>query len=88
MEYNTKYKSYNYVPTVVIANIPKTPEQQIAFLKTQVTELQAKNILEVYPNVVEDVMQNQPIDISKIKGIGEITWKNIKEKCRGSIRLA
>ena len=80
MEYNTKYKSYNYVPTVVIANIPKTQEQQIAFLKTQVTELQAKNILEVYPNVVEDVMQNKPIDISQIKGIGEITWKNIKEK--------
>lgn len=80
MEYNTKYKSYNYVPTVVIANIPKTPEQQIAFLKTQVTELQAKNILEVYPNVVEDVMQNKPIDVSQIKGIGEITWKHIKEK--------
>ena len=80
MEYNAKYKSYNYVPTVVIANIPKTQEQQIAFLKTQVTELQAKNILEVYPNVVEDVMQNKPIDVSQIKGIGEITWKNIKEK--------
>ena len=49
-------------------------------MKTQVTELQAKNILEVYPNVVEDVMQNKLIDVSQIKGIGEITWKNIKEK--------
>lgn len=80
LEYNAKYKSYNYVPIVVIANIPKTQEQQIAFLKTQVTELQAKHIIEVYPNIVEDVIQNKPIDISKIKGIGEVTWKNIKEK--------
>lgn len=80
IEYNAKYKSYNYIPKIVIANIPKTREQQIAFLKTQVTELQAKNILDVYPDVVENVMQNRSVDISKIKGIGEVTWKNIKEK--------
>lgn len=84
MEYNAKYKSYNYVPTIITANVPKTPEQQINFLKTQVTPLQAKNILAVYPNVIEDVMQNKEIDYTKIKGVGEITWNNIKEKILGN----
>ncbi len=80
LEYNTKYKSYNYVPILIVTTIPKTYEQQVNFLKTQVTALQAKNILSVYPNVVEDVMQNKEIDISLIKGVGEITWGQIKGK--------
>ena len=80
LEYNTKYKSYNYVPILVATTIPKTYEQQANFLKTQVTTLQAKNILSVYPNIVEDVMQNKDVDISLIKGVGEITWEQIKSK--------
>lgn len=84
MEYNAKYKSYNYVPTIITVNVPKTPEQQISFLKTQVTPLQAENILAVYPNVIEDVMQNKEIDYTKIKGVGEITWNNIREKILGN----
>lgn len=80
LEYSAKYKSYNYVPSLVATTIPKTYEQQANFLKTQVTELQAKNILAVYPNIVEDVMQNKEIDISLIKGVGAITWEQIKGK--------
>lgn len=80
LEYSAKYKSYNYVPQIVSTTTPKTYEQQVNFLKTQVTELQAKNILAVYPNVVEDVMQNKEIDVSLIKGVGEITWEQIKTK--------
>lgn len=77
-EYNAKYKAYQYVPLSVTTSIPKTEEQQIAYLKTQVTELQAKNILTVYPNVVDDVLHNREIDYTKINGIGEITWNSIK----------
>lgn len=80
LEYNAKYKSYQYVPEMITTTIPKTIEQQVQFLKTQVTELQAKNILDVYPNVVDDVMNNREIDYKKIKGIGELTWEKIKER--------
>lgn len=77
-EYNAKYKAYQYVPSSVTTSVPKTEEQQIAYLKTQVTELQAKNILAAYPNVVDDVLHNREIDYTKINGIGEITWNRIK----------
>ncbi len=80
LEYNAKYKAYQYIPEMITTTIPKTIEQQTQFLKVLVTELQAKNILDVYPNVVDDVMNNREVDYKKIKGVGEITWENIKEK--------
>lgn len=84
LEFNKKYNSFNYVPQTVSAVQPKTQEQQIAFLKTQVTEMQAENILSVYPNVVEDTMNDKDIDYTKIKGVGEITWNRIKDKIIGN----
>ena len=80
VEYNSKYKTWNYVPEVITSSVPKTLEQQIAFLKTQVTETQAKNILDVYPNIIEDVLQNKEVDFNNIKGIGEVTWNRIKDR--------
>uniref|UniRef100_UPI0040294D04 helix-hairpin-helix domain-containing protein n=1 Tax=Ruminococcus bicirculans (ex Wegman et al. 2014) TaxID=1160721 RepID=UPI0040294D04 len=77
--FNSKYNSYQYTPISITANVPKTEEQQIAYLKTQVTELQAKNILAVYPNVIDDVIHNREIDFTKIKGIGERSWNRIKD---------
>lgn len=76
--YNAKYSSYQYSPSLITVNIPQSEEQQIAYLKTQVTELQAKNILAAYPNVVDDVINNKEIDYSRIKGIGEKSWNKIK----------
>lgn len=84
LEFNKKYNSFNYVPQTVSAVQPKSQEQQIAFLKTQVTETQAENILSVYPNVVEDTMNGKDIDYTKIKGVGEITWNKIREKIIGN----
>jgi len=77
--FNSKYNSYQYTPISITANVPKTEEQQIAYLKTQVTELQAKNILAVYPNIIDDVIHNREIDFMKIKGIGERSWNRIKD---------
>lgn len=81
LTYNNKYKSYQYDPKVVSAKIPKTVDQQEMFLKTILTENQAKILLEVYPNIVNEVINNEDhVDLSKLKGIKEYTWKNIREK--------
>ena len=81
LEYSQKYKSYNYVPTIVTANVPKTESQQELFLQSLVTETQAKTIIEKYPNIINDVIgNNDNVDISCLKGIGKPTWDNIKEK--------
>ena len=78
-EYNKKYKQYQYAPITVTADVPKTHEEQINYLKTQVTKHQAENILAIYPNVVDDVINNIEIDYTKIKGVGEFTWNKIKK---------
>lgn len=80
LEYNQKYKSYNYNPKTVLAVKPKTLQQQAAFLQTLVTKTQAENILNAYPNVIDDVINNKEIDTGKIKGVGEKTWQNIKSR--------
>ena len=79
VEYNKKYKSWQYQPSMITSVVPKTHDEQVAYLKTQVTELQAKNILAIYPNVVDDVMNGKDIDYSVIHGIGEYTWNKIKK---------
>lgn len=79
VEYNKKYKSWQYQPSMITSVVPKTHDEQVAYLKTQVTGLQAKNILEIYPNVVDDVMNGKDIDYSVIHGIGEYTWNKIKK---------
>ena len=78
-EYNKKYKQYQYAPITVTADVPKTHEEQVNYLKTQVTKQQAENILAIYPDVVDNVINNIEIDYTKIKGVGEFTWNKIKK---------
>lgn len=81
LEYNQKYKSYNYVPTIVTANVPKTESQQELFLQSLVTPIQAKTIIEKYPNIINDVINSSDnVDVSQLKGIGKATWEDIREK--------
>lgn len=81
LEYSQKYKTYNYIPTIVTANVPKTEAQQELFLQSLVTPTQAKTIIEKYPNIINDVIgNNDNVDITCLKGIGKSTWDNIKEK--------
>lgn len=81
LTYNEKYRNYQYVPKVVSAKVPKTVEQQELFLKTIITENQAEVLLEAYPNIVNEVVNNQDhVDLSQLKGIKEYTWNRIREK--------
>lgn len=81
LEYNAKYKSYQYKPKIVTATKPKSEQQQKCFLKSVVSEKQAETLLEHYPNIVQDIVAgNDNIDVSILKGIGDKTYAKIKEK--------
>lgn len=82
LEYNQKYKSYQYIPINVTAIVPKTEEAQKAFLETIITKRQADILLEAYPNIVDDTVNNRvdDIDLEKTKGIKDYTWNYIKER--------
>ena len=52
------------------------------FLQSIISPSIAENLINAYPNVVEDVVNGslKTIEYSKVKGVREITWKRIKEK--------
>lgn len=81
LDYNAKYKSYQYRPKSVISVTPKSVEQQKQFLLSIVTERQANTLLEQYPDIVQQIIDGEDnVDLSILKGIGEKTYSSIKEK--------
>lgn len=71
-----------YSPLSVYAIIPHSRENQLLFLKSMIPESIAENLINVYPNIVEDVVSNKIdiIDYSLVKGVREKTWLRIKDK--------
>lgn len=81
LEYNNKYKSYQYKPKSIVSIVPKTEEQQRQFLESIITQRQANILLEQYPNIVQDIINGTDnVDLSILKGIGDYTYNSIKEK--------
>ena len=80
-EYNKKFDQYQYVPVSVVATTPKSYEDQRTFLKSLTSESIAENILNEYPNVVEDVMNGELKDLEydKIHGVGKATWDRVRK---------
>lgn len=79
-----KDKKYGdqYTPIAIYAIIPQSRETQLLFLKSMIPEWMADNLINAYPNVVNDVANGtlKTIDYSLVKGVREITWNNIKKK--------
>ena len=79
-----KDKKYGdqYTPIAIYAIIPQSRETQLLFLKSMIPEWMADNLINSYPNVVNDVATGtlNTIDYSLVKGVREITWNKIKEK--------
>ena len=71
-----------YSPLSVYAIIPHSKENQLLFLKSMISESVAENLINAYPNIVEDVVSNKinTIDYNLVKGVGEKTWLRIKDK--------
>lgn len=81
LTFNKKYNKYQYEPIKIMSSVPKSSEQQKSFLQSILTENQANVLIENYPNIVEDIMNGQDnVDFAKLKGIGDYTYKRIKDK--------
>lgn len=80
-EYNKKYESWQYKPSIITSIAPQSEDATRTFLSFILTETQTNTLLSVYPNIVHEVMNGTDnIDLSKLRGIGEKTWVKIKEK--------
>lgn len=78
--YNKKYNSHQLEFIESKQDIPKDNFKKKQFLKFILTDIQAKTLLEVYPDIIEKVINNEEIDLTKTKGIKEYTFERIKTK--------
>lgn len=76
-KYGTSYKVIN-----IKRDMPTTIEGTYIFLSEILTDNQARVLVENYPDIIQKVKDNNldDIDLSKLKGIGEKTFQNIKDK--------
>lgn len=89
LEYVKKIKGYQYTIKSVELVQPKTKEEQELYLRSIVTNNQAQAILEVYPNIVDDVISGKDeVNLDLIKGVGQVTWDKIKEKIIANFALS
>lgn len=80
-EYNSRYKTWNYIPVNVTAIAPTCIEESKLFLEGILTEKQANVLLQEYPNIVQEIIDGtDKVDVGKLHGIGEITYNNIRQK--------
>lgn len=78
--FNKKYNKWQYEPISIKIQKPDSAEERKKFLQCILTEKQVESILSVYPNIIDMVVNEEPVDVSIIKGVGEKSFKNIKDK--------
>lgn len=80
-KYDKTY-GHQYTPITIYALIPQTKESQLMFLQSIISPWMAENLINAYPNVVNDVANGtlKEIDYDLVKGVREYTWNKIKEK--------
>lgn len=80
-EYNSRYNTWNYVPISVTAIAPSSSRDAKFFLESILTERQADTLIKAYPNIVQEIIDGKDnVDVSKLYGIGQKTYDNIKQK--------
>lgn len=89
VEENTKY-GYGYKVLNIRRNKPQSATDMYVFLQEILTINQAETLYEVYPDIVERVMNNDldDIDLNKLHGIKEYTFEIIKDKIVENFCLA
>ena len=80
-EENGKY-GYQYKVVNIRREKPTNKTTTRKFLQEILTQKQADALLNVYPNIVDKVINNDlnDIDLSKVKGIADATFNKIKNK--------
>ena len=98
LQYNTEYDicvenectKYGYKVINISFKRPTTQEEMFIFLSEILTNRQAETLYNNYPDIVDRVKENRldDIDLSKLKGIGEKTFKKIVNKIAKNFCLA
>ena len=88
VEYEKKGKYESYIVKRFINNpMDMNSNEAFNFLSELVGDTLADNILKIYPNFIKMIIQEKQdeIDISKIYGVGEVTFQRIIKKINDNI---
>lgn len=78
--FNKKYKKWQYEVIDIKVQKPDSAETRRKFMECILTERQVDSLLSVYPNIIDMIINEEYVDVSKIKGVREKSFKNIKNK--------
>lgn len=87
-EYNEKFGGYQYRAHKIFQELPSTPEEQEMFLQTILPPSHAEALISTYKN--EDILkliEEDKVDLNKLRGIGEKTYEQIKDKIKKNVSL-
>ena len=82
-EENSK-RGYAYIVSKIKMEAPANQEDMYVFLQEILTPKQASVLYEVYPDIVQMVIEDKTdeVDLSKLHGIGEYTFNKIRDKIK------
>lgn len=78
----------SYTVIRLSSDIPKDDTYKDKFLQAVVTEKQYTTLKGAYPNIVDMIIKDEPIDVNKLHGIGEKKLDKIKSKVKEHFVLA
>ena len=68
----------SYTVSRLSSDIPKVGAYKDKFLQAMVTQRQYETLKKAYPNIVDMIINDEPIDVNKLYGIGEKKLVKIK----------
>lgn len=81
LEFNNKYNCWQYIPVGNVKAIkPNSVEESKKFLSSVIHESQAEALLDVYPNIVDMIINKEDVDLTNVKGIKDKSFAKIKDK--------
>ncbi|MCY9737420.1 AAA family ATPase [Paenibacillus alvei] len=80
---------YSYEIVKIYQDVPSSPEEQVEYIRSQVTELQFEAIYSVYSydDDIVQMMKDDTFDYNNVRGIGSITYEFIKEKILKNLEM-
>lgn len=85
-----KFKQHQYEVVSMMSVAPKTVDDCKTYLQSLCTEKQVEVMLNVYPNIVQDIINGKDdyVDLNLLSGIGDVTWEKIKDKVISNFAIA
>lgn len=72
----------SYTVSRLSSDVPKDGAYKDKFLQAMVTQRQYETLKKAYPNIVDMIINDEPIDVNKLYGIGEKKLDKIKNKVK------